>query len=272
MHPILFQLPIPEFLRNWFSFLPEHLTFYSYGVCIALGALIAYYYALAQAKKMEIDKNKIADLFLYIIVAAFIGGKVFFYFEDPSDFSKLLPTGSGFVFYGSLLFAIPTLIWFLRKNKIPIYPFLDVIAICGAFAQGFGKMGCLMSGCCHGLVCKTGWGITFTNPESSADPLNVPLYPTQIYDIVLLFSILAFLFWLRNRKQFHGQMFLLYVIFYAIGRSITEIFRGDEARGFIIENILSHSQFISIFIIATALYFYFSWRKKYAVSKSIDFE
>jgi phosphatidylglycerol:prolipoprotein diacylglycerol transferase len=43
---------------------------------------------------------------------------------------------------------------------------------------------------------------------------------------------------------------------YAVGRGVLEIFRGDIERGFLIENILSNSQFISIMVVSVALYFY----------------
>ena len=160
--------------------------------------------------------------------------------------------GSGFVFYGSMLFAIPTLVFLLKKKKIPIWDYLDVVAIFAPVLHLFGRLGCFMAGCCHGKVCDPAYGIVFTDPESSADPLNVPLYPTQLYSVALLLSIAVLLYLIRNKKQFSGQLFLLYIIIYSIGRGIIEIFRGDEARGYVIENVLSHSQTIALGIILIA--------------------
>jgi phosphatidylglycerol:prolipoprotein diacylglycerol transferase len=62
---------------------------------------------------------------------------------------------------------------------------------------------------------------------------------------------------LKSKKKFDGQLFLIYLIGYAIGRGVLEIFRGDIQRGFLIENVLSNSQFISLGVISIALYFYF---------------
>ncbi|HMR58829.1 MAG TPA: prolipoprotein diacylglyceryl transferase, partial [Cyclobacteriaceae bacterium] len=67
---------------------------------------------------------------------------------------------------------------------------------------------------------------------------------------------LALLVMLKNRKQFDGQLFLIYLMVYAVGRGILEMFRGDIDRGFLIENILSNSQYISLIVISAALYFY----------------
>jgi len=55
-------------------------------------------------------------------------------------------------------------------------------------------------------------------------------------------------------KQFDGQLFLVYLIVYAAGRSVLELFRGDLDRGFLIDNVLSNSQFISLLIIGVAIY------------------
>jgi phosphatidylglycerol:prolipoprotein diacylglycerol transferase len=70
------------------------------------------------------------------------------------------------------------------------------------------------------------------------------------------------LWWLRSRKQFHGQLFLLYLIAYATGRGVIELFRGDLARGFVIDGVLSNSQFISLLVIGTAFYFYAKWKRR----------
>jgi len=78
----------------------------------------------------------------------------------------------------------------------------------------------------------------------------------------MLGSILLFLSWFRKRKTFNGQVFLLYIMLYSIGRSIIEVFRGDEARGYIIDGILTHSQFISAIVFTIALLTYFIWKKQ----------
>ncbi|MBT3801604.1 MAG: hypothetical protein HOG05_10675 [Bacteroidetes bacterium] len=169
---------------------------------------------------------------------------------------------SGFVFYGSLLFAIPTMLYFFKKNKIPILQMLDIIAITAPIVHAFGRLGCFMAGCCHGVPTNSFLGITFSDPMCAAHPHDVPLHPTQLYSVFMLAIIIIVLSVIKSRKQFHGQLFLIYLTLYAIGRSIIEIFRGDEARGYIIDNVISHSQFISIFVIAGVIYFYFRLLKK----------
>lgn len=216
-------------------------------------------------KHFGVSCDQSNSLFIYIVAAAYIGGKVFFFFENPSYYihhlGKLL-SGNGFVFFGSLLFSIPTMLWFFKRNKIPTLPMLDVMAIVTCIVHGFGRIGCFMAGCCHGTPTDSPLSIVFTDPICQAKPLNTPLHPTQLYESGFIFLLLSFLLWLKGRKKFDGQIFLLYLIFYAIGRSLLEILRGDEERGFIIQNIISHSQFISLIVISATSYFYVKLKGK----------
>ncbi|MEQ8424430.1 MAG: prolipoprotein diacylglyceryl transferase [Cyclobacteriaceae bacterium] len=252
MHPILFEV--------------GSVTIYSYGFFIALGAVLALVYMARQGKRhFGTSYDKSNSLFIYIVAAAYIGGKVFFFFENPSYYAhhpfKLLG-GKGFVFFGSLLFCIPTMLWFFKKNKIPTLPMLDIMAIVTCIVHGFGRIGCFMSGCCHGKPTDSFLSVVFTNPICMARPLNTPLHPTQLYESALIFTLMSFLVWIRHHKKFDGQVFLIYLIIYSIGRSLLEILRGDEERGFIIDNVLSHSQFISAVVVAGAVYFYVKLRRK----------
>ena len=113
-----------------------------------------------------------------------------------------------------------------------------------------------MAGCCHGIESHGPLAITFTDPLSQAEPLGVPLHPTQLYSSFMLASIFVILTLIRKRQQFEGQLFLLYLILYSTGRSIIEEFRGDEARGFLLDGWYSNSQFISTVIITFAIIAY----------------
>jgi phosphatidylglycerol:prolipoprotein diacylglycerol transferase len=252
VYPILFEI--------------GSITIYSYGFFIAVGAILGLIYMARQGKKrFGITYDQSNSLFIYIVVAAYVGGKVFFFFENPTYYvhhiGKLF-SGNGFVFFGSLLFAIPTMLWFFKKNKIPTLPMLDVMAIVTCIVHGFGRIGCFMSGCCHGQPTDSFLSVIFTNPVCQAEPLNTPLHPTQLYESAFIFSLMATLLWIKSRKKFDGQLFLIYLIVYSIGRSFLEMLRGDEERGFLIQDVLSHSQFISLIVIAIAIYFYVKLKRK----------
>ena len=110
------------------------ITLYAYGFFIMIGALTSYAYGIKVLKKeLDIDPDKAQTLTILIISASVIGGKIFFYFEDPAYYfsspgNLLKNFRQGFVFYGSLIFAVPTVIWYFRKEKWRQY----FIAICGS--------------------------------------------------------------------------------------------------------------------------------------------
>ena len=95
------------------GFLPDTITIYTYGFLIACGAMAGFVYTAYQAKKQfNTSVETIQTLIILIILAAIVGGKLFIIFENPklylSDPSRIFKNFSnGFVFYGSLLFAIP---------------------------------------------------------------------------------------------------------------------------------------------------------------------
>lgn len=249
------------------------VTIHMYGFMIMLGAIVGYFYMSRVAKKeLSIEPDKIQTLAILIIISAFVGGKVLFYFEDPGYYfgnpaNMFKKFRTGFVFYGSLLFVIPTTIWYFRKEKWPVWPMLDRLAIAGCFIHMFGRMGCFFAGCCYGLPTKSPLGIVFSHPESQAEPLHTALHPTQLYSVTMIGSILVLLLMLRRYGRLKGRLIFLYVTLYAMGRSIIEVFRGDIRRGFIVDGVLSHSQFISLMVILGALLIYwFVYRKNQSTS------
>ncbi len=250
MYPILFEV--------------GGITVYSYGFFIALGAIAGVWYLAVQGKKeVGLTFDQANSLFLYIFLAAVVGGKVFLFFETPSLYLKepaRLFTGRGFVFYGSFLFAVPTMLWYFKKAKLNTYKMLDVVAITTCLVHMFGRLGCFMAGCCYGKPTHSFFGVTFTDPACQA-PLHESLFPSQLMEAGYIFLLMIFLLAIRNKRTFYGQLFLLYLIFYAVGRIVLEYFRGDEVRGFIIQDYLSHSQFIALVISGGVAVVYKHWRK-----------
>lgn len=225
------------------------LKIYSYGFCIMLGAFLAFGYANWQGRKLGIPSERISEMALLIILASYIGGKVFLWFSDWNYYmehpKKMVEfSGSGFVFYGSFIFCISGLFLFFKIRKIKAAPMFDILAVCTSLVHGFGKIGCFFAGCCHGKVCSPALGVVYHNPLSQARPLDTPLYPVPLIDAVIIFGATVFLLWYRKRKQFEGELMLWYVFIYATGRFFTEFLRGDDDRGFI--GTLSQSQWVSI--------------------------
>lgn len=252
MHPVLFEV--------------GPITIYTYGFFIAVGAILGVFYlAWRGKKKYGLTSDQANTLFLLLIGAGVIGGKLFMIFEDPSYYlssPKSLLSGSGFVFYGSLLTAIPVMLWYFRKQKLPVLGMLDIMAVVTGIVHGFGRIGCFNAGCCYGTPTSSWLGVVFTDTRCQAEPLGVALHPTQLYEAAYIFSLVVLILALERRKSFDGQLFLVYLIFYAIGRAVLENFRGDLERGFVFGSGISNSQLISLLILIFAVVFYVKlWRK-----------
>jgi phosphatidylglycerol:prolipoprotein diacylglycerol transferase len=243
MHPDLFKI--------------GPLTIHMYGVLVAAGFLLGLALAVRQARKEAISPDKIVDLGFYILLSALIGSRLFYilinashYMKNPLDIFKIWE--GGLVFYGGLLLAVPTVLWYVKKNNLSVWSTADLFAPSLAIGHAIGRLGCFFSGCCYGKLAEgLPWAVTFTDPESLAK-IGVPLHPTQLYESLGELINFFILITLRRYKSFNGQLFLIYIILYSALRFIVEIYRGDD-RGFIISQ-LSFSQGVSIlmFLVAVA--------------------
>lgn len=227
------------------------LTVYGYGLMIAIGVFAAWAAAEYRAKKLHMNNDHVFFLILWCLLGGIAGAKVLFWItewkEVASDPGFILDTlADGFVVYGGILGGILAGWIYCRVNRLKFLEFFDLLAPSVALAQGFGRIGCLLAGCCYGRETDSVFSITFR--DSDFAPNNAPLIPTQIYSSLLDFLHFAILLYIARHKKADGQVASCYLIFYSIGRFILEFFRGDLIRGSV--GVLSTSQFISIFTAA----------------------
>ncbi len=242
MYPVLFRI--------------GPFAVHTYGVFVAMAFLSAIALALREARREGEDANKILDLCFYVLVAAILGSRVLYVLVNWSTFRHDLLEivriwHGGLVFYGGFIGAVITALWYIRRKGLPLLKTLDIMAPSIAFGQFVGRIGCFFAGCCYGKTCDLPWAVTFTHPESLA-PKGVPLHPTQLYSSLNSLFIFLVLVGLRRIKRFDGQIFWVYVLLYAVMRSILEHFRGDE-RGMFIEGMLSTSQLIGLIMAVIAI-------------------
>jgi phosphatidylglycerol:prolipoprotein diacylglycerol transferase len=188
----------------------------------------------------------------------------------------------GFVFWGGAVGGAIALILFCRKRNIPLGQMADYCAPGLAIGHAIGRIGCIAGGCCYGYATyhldqagkvladfpfalaypegSIAYGALIDSSKGQTLELmqrlgtTLPLFPVQILESVGNLVIFFTLMLLIPYKRVHGQIAVVYLILYSILRSIAEIFRGDAARRFVIDNILSTSQFISILVIITSLF------------------
>lgn len=220
---------------------------HGYGLMIAIGVIAAYMVAEYRAKKKNMDPDNVFSLVIWALVSGYIGSKLLFIitilpdvFKDPSILKNVW---EGWVVYGGIIGGVIGIMIMCRVKKLDFWQYIDLTAPSMALAQGFGRIGCLLAGCCYGRPTTSAFAITFRN--SAFAPNNIALVPTQIISSGLDFVNAFVLLWLDRKKKCDGQIMALYLMFYSVGRFVLEYFRGDLERGSV--GVLSTSQFISVF-------------------------
>jgi len=239
LYPVLFKL--------------GPFTIYTYGLMIAIGCLVGFFYIQRETKRRGFNIDKIKSLFLWVLISGFVGGRLFYIFVEWERFLneplRTIFSRGGFVFYGGFILAFGIGIWQMRRKSLNIWKTADIFAPGIAIAHAISRIGCFLNGCCYGRPTDSWLGVSFP-PESPAGFVGKPLIPIQLFSSLNLFIIFAILLILRRYKKFDGQLFWLYVLLYGVTRSIIEIFRGDP-RGQIW--MFSTSQFIGIIFAILAL-------------------
>lgn len=224
------------------------ITIYGYGLMIAIGIIAAYLNTERLAKKAGLDPDPVFNILIIGVGFGLIGAKLLYYItildEIIANPKLLLNITEGFVVYGGIILGIVMAALYCRKKQLPFLKYLDAAAPSIALAQGFGRFGCFLAGCCYGMEMDCPISITFT--DSAYAPNNVPLFPSQLVSSAFDFAHFFVLCALYKKNKTPGKIGAFYLIFYSIGRFIIEFFRGDLARGSV--GTLSTSQFISIFV------------------------
>lgn len=169
----------------------------------------------------------------------------------------------GLTYYGGFLGATAAAVLLLRRDRFPFWKAADMAGFAVPTGLAFGRMGCLLAGCCFGAPTDAWYGLSFP-PRSPASEEQAkshvlesvrmwshPVHPTQIYESAASLAIAGFLLvWLMPRKRYDGQIFVGFLVLYAVARFLVEILRRD-ARGGMIG--LSTSQLIGLGLVAAAI-------------------
>ncbi|MBQ6550995.1 MAG: prolipoprotein diacylglyceryl transferase [Lachnospiraceae bacterium] len=240
------------------------ITIYGYGVMMALGLISSVALGCYRAKYYRIDPDVFFNGAFWGIVFGLLGAKVMYWIVEIksiiADPKLLLDIGSGFVVYGGLFTGILTpYIYFTLVKKGTTLDKLDLAMPSISIGQFFGRMGCLMAGCCYGKVVPTGawYGMVF--PETSSAPAGIALYPTQLMSAIGNLLLCIFLILMTNRVKYRGHVVCLYMICYSVGRFLIEYLRNDP-RGNV--GIFSTSQFIAIITFTAGVILWFVFKKR----------
>lgn len=277
------------------------LPLHTYGMAIAIGFITAISLSAREARRCGIypgespplddaqrdrASNTVMDLAFWVLIAAIVGSRVYFilvnwggpegYGEHPGNILKFW-TG-GLVFYGGLLGAVGTSIWYARTHGVNFLRLADVGMPTVSIGQFFGRLGCLSAGCCWGRETPAGFPLGLKFPPGSlaydtmvnerhslaASAASTPaLYPTQLMDSfgsLLIFLLLVGV--VRPNKRYDGQVMLAWCFLYPCLRITDEFFRGDTERGVYTSLHISAGQFTSAAIALGALALLFLLRRR----------
>ncbi len=260
MHPILVRIPLPswKFLGD-LSSIPIH----SYGVMLGLSLVVGWYLTLGLAEKDGLPKETLANCYVFTALCAVIMSRVLYYVTNPSEFKSFWEIFAlwrgGLVAYGGFLGGFIGSVIYLRRHKVPLWPWGDVAAPSLASGLLLTRLGCYLFGCDFGKPLPPGapeWlkkvG-TFphwpegTLPHGSGSPAwvqhvqhhlidyestaSLPVHPTQIYEALVGAFLLALVFCVRKTLRFRGQVFLVFTFAYGVLRFLLEMIRDDLERG-----------------------------------------
>ena len=228
-----------------------------YSILLAVGVILCMVFIRIQSDWRGL-RAKLQNLFLFNTIAAVVLGygcavllQAFYNFMAKGKFEIVSSTGA--TFYGGLIGGTALFILFyylfghfMFKDKYH-YAHLrtasDIAPACITVAHGFGRLGCLMAGCCYGAKCDAWYGIKMVH-------LDYKVVPVQLFEAIYLFG-LSIIFLLAFKR---GKKYLMpaYMIAYALWRFVAEILRNDY-RGATVVDFLTPSQFISVLLLAGGL-------------------
>lgn len=236
-------------------------TIHGYGLMIGIGFLAAYLLSDYRAKKKGLDPDHVFGLAVWAIIIGLVSAKVLYYITTIDEIIKdpklLLDIPNGFVVYGGLIGGIIGGYVYCRKHKLEFLKYVDLVLPAVALAQGFGRLGCFLAGCCYGRETAGAFAVVFK--ESAYAPNGVALVPTQLMSSGLNFLHFFFLIWLSRHSRHDGEVGGMYLLLYSLGRFVMEFFRGDLIRGTV--GSLTTSQFISLFTAAAGVLLIFVARR-----------
>jgi len=154
MCPELFEIPF------------IHVTLKGFGLMIVVGFLMGAWLVGRLSRSITPDPQHTANIALYALVGGMIGSRLFFvihYFEKfrAHPWEVFFIWQGGLEFYGGVVVAIPVILLYLRRHKLPIRRTFDILAIGLMLGVAFGRLGCFMNSCCYGKPTDLPWGIRF---------------------------------------------------------------------------------------------------------------
>jgi phosphatidylglycerol---prolipoprotein diacylglyceryl transferase len=268
------------------------LPLYSYGVMLAISGIAGVSLLYAVSKREKLPAEAYASAYVMSAFSGLFLARVLYVIINYREFTRfgdmLALQHGGLVSYGGFVGAFLGSWLYLRARGIAFLPFLDVGTMPFALGLGLSRIGCYLFGCDFGrrlspgapgwlarlgsfphwrdMAAAAGDGSpayvqhrdqvlgTAEGLELLRRDASFPVHPTQLYEALAGFLLLAMVVLIRRRKAFWGEAFLALVGVYGVIRFLLEFVRDDHDRGAFAQ--LSTAQWFALCTTATALLAY----------------
>lgn len=261
---------------NRVAFTAFGVPIYWYGVCIALGLLLGMLYAFRYAKSYGIDADRMVDVIFASTIAAIIGGRAYYVATAPFEYQSIwemidIRLG-GIAIYGGIIAAFAMGALMCRVRKVPMLPMFDLAAQGFLIGQCLGRWGNFFNQEAFGGNTTLPWGMisestqqylqavqeTLAAQGMTVDP-SMPVHPTFLYESIWCGLGFLLLWSYSKHRRFHGEMTLLYIMWYGFERFFVEGLRTDSL---MVGNVRI-SQAVAALSVAAALVLWVILRRKY---------
>ncbi|MDV2988676.1 MAG: prolipoprotein diacylglyceryl transferase [Dehalogenimonas sp.] len=210
------------------------LTIHVYGIVLALGALAGVIIAYIETKRRGLNLDHLFNMALIVLPMGVIGARAYhvidqwgYYSQNPGQ----IIGGAGLGIFGALIGGVAGLLIYTTWRRLNPLPWLDSIAPGVILAQSVGRWGNYFNQELYGYPTDVPWGI-FIDPVNRLPGFEqyTHFHPMFLYESLWNLSGFAFLMIIGRKwadKLKTGDIFILYLIYYGIGRFILEGFKID---------------------------------------------
>lgn len=224
-----------------------------YGIMIAIGLYAGIQVALRDSPRRGISREALMNVALLAAILGVAGGRLYyvvqnnpsFFVHHPIQIIAVWQGGMAFfgaIFGGALAMAISAWRW-----RLPFWSLLDVGAIGVTVGQAFGRVGNIINGDIVGYK-TSGWGFEYTNPNTFG-PLNTPVQPASLYELLIAVVLFLILWNLRLRVHPEGMLAMIYIVLYSISQFFIFFLRDN----LVILGGLKQAQVTALVVIALTL-------------------
>ena len=214
-----------------------------YSLAYLAGIFVGYWYLLKLLKQpgAPMARRHADDLVFYAALGVIFGGRLGYvlfynlgeYLRHPIEILKLWDGGMSF--HGGVIGTSLGIFYFARKEKLNWLRIHDYVACCVPFGLFFGRLANFINQELWGGVTNVPWAVRFVEVDQFGQRvLGPPRHPSQLYEAILegivLFSILAFMFWRTKARYEPGKLVGAFIFFYGVFRFGIEFIREPDSQ------------------------------------------